>query len=205
MELPFSNHERVLRFAVSVLCTRPEKAGDSPDVLAEQIESHAPGLGPVGGSALYDLACLRIAIALRQKDLARAQQAVDWGLEQTCTALFPTTPDCFWSRRPEPHRRRHGQTGVGRPDAPRHDRGQPHGEGLGQPAGSGLPVRARRGGHPQTRSAQRPFLFEWLQRSAEIAQAPATERAKLASSIYDRDCSPAERLLGQGLARYYLP
>ena len=205
MELPFGNHERFLRLAVSVLSVHPDKAGPGMDRLVEQVHAHGTGLGPLGGSAVYDLVCLRIAAALREGNLARAQSAVEWGLGQTGTALFPYYPKLLFLK--AGLARVAGDTGEQRAimqqvlAATMVSRAETALVKLLDPA---YPAQRVVDSIRKDPSRNRRFWFEWLQKTLTTARAPAAKRAGIARGIHNRECPLAESLLTPALAKYYL-
>ena len=205
MDLPFANHERFLRLAVSVLSVHLDKAGSGMDRLVEQVHAHGGGLGPLGGSAVYDLVCLRIAAALREGNLVRAQSVVEWGLGQTGTALFPYYPRLLFLK--AGLARVAGDTGkqgaimqqvlaatmVNRAEA-----------ALAKLLDPAYPAQRVVDSIRKTPSRNPRFWFEWLQKTLEAARAPLAKRSEIAGGIHNRECSLAESLLTPALAEYYL-
>jgi hypothetical protein len=204
LELPFADYEHFLRLAVSALCSNADQAGAAAEAIAKGLPSHLIGLGPVGGSAVYDLALLRIACALRNKDMDQARSVADWALAQTCTALFPYYPRLLLIKA--------GLSRLaGEPPNQQTIRGLILSSTVANSAERGLtpmldPDYNRnqiRRTVPRLPGRNVRFWYEWLEATIVLPKTPAEKRARLAASIFNRQCRPAERLLTPALAKYY--
>jgi serine/threonine protein kinase len=204
LELPYPNYEHFLRLTVSALCTRPEAASEAVEALVKDLPPHASGLGPVGGSALYDLTLLRAAIALQAGDLDRARAATDWGLAQTCTATFRYYPRLLFVK-----------AGLARVagDATDQETARLQVEGasvaneseraLAQLLDPKAPRKQLMRALPKMPGRNIRFWYEWLEGTLRLTSLPKEQRARLAADIHNQQCPLAERLLTPSLAKYY--
>lgn len=205
LELPYANYEHFLRLTVSALCLRPDQAGPLADRLAADAGPRLQGLGPVGGSALYDLLLLRVAVALEAGDLKTAQGLVESALAERCTAWFPYYPRLLFIK--AGLARVAGDTGKlgSLQDLVRAATVTNSGEyllaALLDPDFSREQFQRDL---PKTDCRNLRFWGEWLQRTLVIANLPLEQRAKIANSIHREQCAPAEGLLSPALAKYYL-
>lgn len=205
LDLPFANHERYFRLAVSALCARPGLAPATADRLAAAAAPHTAGFGPLGGSALYDLFLLRVADALAAGQLERARTLVEQELADPATARHPYYPRLLFIK--AGLARVAGDTGKQTAiiDLVRGATFTNSGEhllaGLLDPGHSREQIQRE-----LSRVGCRNLRFwgEWLEGTLRIASAPRDQRAKIANSIYLDQCAPAERLLTPALAKYYL-
>jgi hypothetical protein len=205
LELPFADYEHFLRLAVSALSSNVDQADAPAEAIVQGLPTHLGGLGPVGGSAVYDLTLLRVACALHAKDMDRARKAVDWALAQTCTALFPYYPRLLFVKA--------GLARLaGEPLQQRTVQGLVLSSSMANTAERGLapmldPDYNRsqiRHTVPRLPGRNVRFWYEWLEATIVLPSTPADKRAKLAADIYNRQCPLAERLLTPALAKYYL-
>lgn len=205
LALPVTNYEHYFRLAVSALAARPGQAPASADRLAAEAAPQAPGFGPLGGSALYDLLLLRVADALAAGQLERARKLVEQELADPATARHPYYPRLLFIK--AGLARVDGDTGKQTAiiDLVRGATFTNSGEhllaGLLDPGHSREQIQRE-----LSRVGCRNLRFwgEWLEGTLRIANAPRDQRAKIANSIYLDQCAPAERLLTPALAKYYL-
>lgn len=205
MALPFANYEHFFRLAVSALCTRPGDAGPAAERLAADAVSRADGLGPVGGSALYDLLLLRLSLALEAGDLAAAQRLVEAELAATSTARHPYYPRLLFLK--AGLARLAGDTGRLSTIAEQMGGATVANSGerlLAALLDPGYPRERVQRELPRVGSRNLRFWGEWLEITLRIAHSPPEQRARLAHSIHVEQCAPAERLLVPALAKYYL-
>ncbi len=203
LELPYANYERYLRLTVSALCLHPEQAGPLAEQLAVDTEPRLLDLGPLGGSALYDLLLLRVSCALQKGNLGEAQAAVEKALAATCTAWFPYYPRLLFLK--AGLARVAGDTGkldtiidLVR-DASVTNSGEYMLAALLDP---GLDRSQLLFNKVQCRNLR--FWGEWLEGTLRIAKGAPEQRARIANIIFLEQCAPAERLLTPALAKYYL-
>lgn len=203
LELPYANYERFLRLTVSALCLHPDQAGPLAERLASDADARLQDLGPLGGSALYDLLLLRVSLALQKGGLKEAQALVESALAATCTAWFPYYPRLLFLK--AGLARVAGDTGkldtiidLVR-DASVTNSGEYVLASLLDP---GLDRTQIQFSKAQCRNLR--FWGEWLEGTLRIAKGAPEQRAKIANSIFLDQCAPAERLLTPALAKYYL-